>query len=420
MSGVLHIIATPIGNLGDLSPRAAEVLRVVPFVLAEDTRRARVLLEHVGGQGRLLSCHQHNERARAEWAIDTLRSGASLAFVSDAGAPSVSDPGGRLVEAVAASGLSLEVIPGASAVIAALMGAGVDVTRFAFLGFLPRRAGARRALLSRVDPGFALVIFEAPARVAATLEALASELGPRRVVVARELTKRFETFHRGTLGEALSPPLVERGELVIVVEGGGEHACGEGSVVSASDDVPAVFASPRERAKFWAKRWGISTREAYERLRLGEAGADAARGEHERAPAPAPEAMLAPRLVAGDLEPVAQAIEARARRSETARGRARAALRASIEAFLQAERAAAGSLAGDGGERAWDLLSEDAASAAEPESISLVSALSRVTRARTALPAPVESEACARALVAALAALEDLDEAIEAVADATR
>lgn len=261
-AGSLRVVATPIGNLADLAPRAAEALRTAAVVLCEDTRHSRPLLDRVGAAGRALSCHAHNESARIEEVVAALERGDDVALITDAGSPALSDPGGRIVEAVASRGLRVEVLPGPSALVAALMGAGIDTARFSFLGFLPRRGRARRALLADiVRSGFAAVLYEAPSRVEETLGDLHEALGARRVVVARELTKLHETFHRGVLGGALEPPLVEKGEVVIVVEAAEAKAAVEEVDVAAlaRDETLA----PKERARRIAAASGMSVREAY-------------------------------------------------------------------------------------------------------------------------------------------------------------
>lgn len=223
MSGIFQIVCTPIGNLGDMTPRALSVLQQAPVILAEDTRHTGRLLQSLGVslEGRkLVSCPQQRELQRVEMILERLGSGDNVAFASDAGAPGVSDPGGRLVEAVTNAGYPIEVLPGPSAVTAALMGAGVISHRYAFLGFLPRKGGERKRLVQvAVEHGLAVVLFESPFRVRKMLEDLHEWCGPKRVVVCRELTKKFETFHRGVLGQELSPPLVDKGEFVIIVEG---------------------------------------------------------------------------------------------------------------------------------------------------------------------------------------------------------
>lgn len=272
MTSKLSVVCTPIGNLGDLSPRAAAALKEATLVLCEDTRHSKPLLDRTGSSARLVSCHAHNERERKELVVTALRSGEKVALISDAGAPGLSDPGGRIVEEVVAAGCEVEVLPGATALTAALMGAGIDVNRFAFLGFLPKTGGARTSLVeSAARAGFGVVIYEAPQRTEETLADLFEVLGPRRVVVARELTKLHETFHRGVLGAAadggskLAPPFVEKGEVVIVVEAGAPRVdalAGEDVEAIARDDTQ----TPKERARRIAKVLGIPVREAYARV----------------------------------------------------------------------------------------------------------------------------------------------------------
>jgi len=220
----LYLVSTPIGNLGDLSPRAAETLRSVDRILAEDTRRSRTLQERSGSTAKLVSLHAHNEAERTASVLAWLDAGESLALVSDAGTPLVSDPGARLVEAVLGAGHAVVPVPGPSAVLAALVGSGFQTDRFAFLGFPDRRGPGRRRLLERVAGSEeTVVLFESPHRVVELLDALAEVCGEeRRVAVARELTKMHEEFVRGTLREASRyysehPP---KGELTVVLEPG--------------------------------------------------------------------------------------------------------------------------------------------------------------------------------------------------------
>ncbi len=223
MSGILKLICTPIGNLGDMTPRALAALSSCSLILAEDTRHSMRLVQGLGVvlDAKFVSCPQQRELSRVDLVIERLQAGEHVAFMSDAGAPGISDPGGRLVDAVVKAGFAVEVLPGPSAVIAALMGAGVISHRYAFLGFLPRKGGERERLVrTACELELAVVLFESPFRVRKMLEHLHKWCGPRRVVVARELTKKFETFHRGILGEELVPTLIEKGEFVIVVEGG--------------------------------------------------------------------------------------------------------------------------------------------------------------------------------------------------------
>jgi 16S rRNA (cytidine1402-2'-O)-methyltransferase len=224
-AGVLYVVATPIGNMGDISARSREILAAVSAVAAEDTRRSGRLLRELGLTRPLVSLHEHNERARVAELIARLRAGESIALVSDAGTPLVSDPGYLLVAAAVEAGIAITPIPGPSAAIAALSASGLPCDRFCFEGFLPARAAARRRRLTElaIEPR-TIVLYEAPHRIAACLGDLADACGEgRRACIARELTKRFETFYRGSLGElaarAKSDADLARGESVILVEG---------------------------------------------------------------------------------------------------------------------------------------------------------------------------------------------------------
>jgi 16S rRNA (cytidine1402-2'-O)-methyltransferase len=222
--GTLYVVATPLGNLRDLTFRAVDVLAGVDMIAAEDTRVTAVLLRHYGIATRPLSLHEHNELVRAERIVDELRRGRSVALVSDAGTPAISDPGARLVHAVRDAGFAVVPIPGACAAIAAVSAAGLTAERWLFLGFLPSAAKARRELLERAATlDAALLIYEAPHRVRATVEELHAALGGARVlVVAREITKKFETITSTTLAEAshwlAADPNRERGEFVLLVD----------------------------------------------------------------------------------------------------------------------------------------------------------------------------------------------------------
>jgi len=222
MAGKLQVVGTPIGNLEDLTLRAKRTLTEASVILAEDTRQTRVLLESCGislAGKQLLSCNAHNEKGRMNGVLEHLSAGVDVALVTDSGAPCISDPGGHMVEAVVEAGFDVEVIPGASAPIAALMGAGLIATRFAFLGFLPLKGKERERLVTDAfQAGLAVVLFESAQRIEKTLADLFAWCGPQKVVVARELTKKFETFHRGILGQELSPSLMLKGEMVVVVE----------------------------------------------------------------------------------------------------------------------------------------------------------------------------------------------------------
>lgn len=228
--GVLHVVATPIGHLSDLSPRAQETLRSVDAVCAEDTRHSGQLLAHFGIERPLLALHEHNEEALAERIVARLLAGESLALVSDAGTPLVSDPGYRLVRAARAAGIRVSPVPGACAAIAALSVAGLPSDRFVFEGFLPAKASARRDRLAALagEPR-TLVFYESSHRIEASLADLASAFGSERpATLARELTKLFETVLDGTLGSLgqrlAQDPDQRRGEFVLVVQGAPDDA----------------------------------------------------------------------------------------------------------------------------------------------------------------------------------------------------
>ena len=230
MSGTLYVVATPIGNLADLSPRAQEVLRAADAVCAEDTRHTRQLLSHFGIERPLLALHEHNEEAMAQRVVARLEAGETLALVSDAGTPLVSDPGFRAVRAARAAGIRVSPVPGPSAIIAALSVAGLPSDRFAFEGFLPARPAARRERLRALagEPR-TLVFYEASHRIAESLADLVEAFGGQRpAVLARELTKLFETVLDGTLDALLARVEADadqrKGEFVVVVQGAGEDA----------------------------------------------------------------------------------------------------------------------------------------------------------------------------------------------------
>jgi 16S rRNA (cytidine1402-2'-O)-methyltransferase len=218
----LFVVSTPIGNLGDVTRRAEEVLASVGRVLAEDTRHTRRLLDHLGIRVPMTSLHAHNEASRRDQVMGWLDEGVDLALVSDAGTPLISDPGARVLQAVIEGGHAVVPIPGASAVLAALVTSGLPADRFVYLGFVPRRGPDRRALLERVARAEeTVVLFESPERLIRLLEDLSEVCGgERRVAVARELTKLHETVVRGTLAEARSyyQGSTPRGEISVVVD----------------------------------------------------------------------------------------------------------------------------------------------------------------------------------------------------------
>ena len=243
MPGTLFVVATPLGNLGDLSTRAGETLRRVGVVAAEDTRRVRVLLAHLDAHPRVLSFHAHSPDRRRELLLAILQDGRDVALVTDAGTPGVSDPGEQLVQSVRAAGLAVVPIPGPSAVSTALSAAGLPADRFLFLGFLPRKGRERQRLLGQVaESEWTIVLYEAPSRLVDLLTDLAAQAGgDREAVVARELTKVHEEFRTGTLVELASyyGESEPRGEITLVVAGRGEPP----SPAEARPDVAGQAAS---------------------------------------------------------------------------------------------------------------------------------------------------------------------------------
>ena len=223
-SGTLYVVATPIGNLQDITLRALEILKSVDAIAAEDTRHTANLLTHFAIQKKLIAVHEHNEHKSAEQLLARLQAGESIAMVTDAGTPGISDPGAIVVDILRNAGMSVVPIPGASAVIAALSAAGIATPGFTFYGFLPASGAQRRRVLESLKTQTTtLVFYEAPHRVVESVVDMAAVLGTeRRLTVARELTKTFETFHRCALGEAeawlQSDPNQQRGEFVLIVE----------------------------------------------------------------------------------------------------------------------------------------------------------------------------------------------------------
>jgi 16S rRNA (cytidine1402-2'-O)-methyltransferase len=262
-------VATPIGNLEDVSLRALRVLREVELVLAEDTRRTRILLDRHRIGAKPVSLHAHNEAARTAEVVARLDAGGDVALVSDAGTPLISDPGDRIVAAALAAGHQVAAIPGASAVLSALCVSGLPAVPFSFVGFLPRRASeCERALAALRERSETLVFFESPHRVAATLARLRAALGDRRACAARELTKLHEEVVRGTLGE-LEQRFADgaRGELTLVVEGARapEAALAGEQLDAAIRELADAGHSARAISERLARPAGLAKREIYAR-----------------------------------------------------------------------------------------------------------------------------------------------------------
>jgi 16S rRNA (cytidine1402-2'-O)-methyltransferase len=271
VTGTLFLVGTPIGNLGDLSPRAVEMLAAVDLIAAEDTRRTGRLLAHLQlPDRRLMSFFEGNERERTEEVLRRLREGATVALVTDGGMPTVSDPGFRLVRACAAEGIDVRVVPGPSAALAALAISGLPTDRFVFEGFLPRKAGERRARLEALahDPR-TIVCFESPKRVQTMVAEVLDALGDRPAAVARELTKLHEEVLRGSLSELL--PALDaatlKGEVVVVIGGAPpSDAPDVNELVREARVMVADGMRAREAAKAVAKHHGVSANELYGRL----------------------------------------------------------------------------------------------------------------------------------------------------------
>jgi len=271
-SGSLFLVATPIGNLADITHRAIDVLGNVELIACEDTRHTRKLLQHYGISTKTISYHEHNEQERARQLVEMLLEGKDVAVVSDAGTPSINDPGFRLVRAAIENGLAVVPVPGPSALISALIAAGLPTDEFFFGGFLPARSNARRSRLNelRSVPG-TLIFYEAPHRLAGTLKDAYEILGEREAVVARELTKLHEEIKRGRLSELAEHYSNEdaRGEIVLLIDRTVlETAVTNevGSVASLVDQLERDGLDHRAALKKAARELGLSRAEAYRRL----------------------------------------------------------------------------------------------------------------------------------------------------------
>jgi len=270
VSGALVVVATPIGNLGDVSERMRAALESAEVICCEDTRRTRTLLSALAipASRRLVSVHAHNEAAKAEWVAARVAEGATVAYVTDAGTPGVSDPGSRLVAVVAGRGLTVTAIPGPSAALMALVVSGLPTERFCVEGFLPRKGAERAERLAALGvEERTAIVFEAPSRLAATLHDLDVALGERPAAVCRELTKLHEEVRRGSLGElarAIGEVPVLRGEVVIVIGGALRRRAGDDDVARAVAAELGSGATVRDTAAVVAASLGVSKRRAYE------------------------------------------------------------------------------------------------------------------------------------------------------------
>jgi 16S rRNA (cytidine1402-2'-O)-methyltransferase len=272
VAGTLYLVATPIGNLEDITLRALRVLREVDWIACEDTRQTRKLLDHFGIATKLVSYHEHNEAARAAELVQQLEAGSSGALVTDAGTPLISDPGYRLVAAAIAAGIAVVPIPGASAALAALAGSGLGTDAFHFRGFLPPRTAARRKLLESLkDADCTLIFYEAPHRILEALEDIEAVLGPRPVVLARELTKIHEEFLRGTAAgirmQLTARPSV-KGEITLLI-GRASAESTPADLSGAEDQVRQLEQqglSRMDAVKRVAKTRGIPKRELYRKV----------------------------------------------------------------------------------------------------------------------------------------------------------
>ena len=283
MAGTLYIVATPIGNLEDITLRALRILKEVDLVACEDTRHTRKLLSHYQISKPAISYHQHNEQERAAELVARLEAGGNIALVSDAGTPLVSDPGLRIVREAVERGIRVVPIPGASALIAAIAGAGLPTDQFSFAGFLPSKQTARRARLTELAAlPMTIVFYEAPHRIKQALADARELLGERRIVIARELTKIHEEFIRGELSEIELPDLT-RGEIVVLIGPPAKNTAtntqANRSVLKDVEEIMRVENIDRKAAlKRVARSRGIGKSEAYRQM-LDERGDDTEKGE---------------------------------------------------------------------------------------------------------------------------------------------
>lgn len=274
LKGTLYVVATPIGNLDDLSPRAARTLASVDVVAAEDTRHSGRLLSHLGIQKRMVALHDHNEKDRAAGILTELQAGRDVALISDAGTPLISDPGYVLVREARAAGHRVSPIPGPCALVAALSVAGLPTDRFLYVGFLPAKRSGRRASLEVLSSEVAtLVFYESPHRIMESVRDIADVLGSdREMVLGREITKTFETFYSGSVADVLAElerdPHGNRGEFVVMVRGAAAQAGSEEAATMDVDRILRVLLAElpvKKVAKMASELTGLSKNELYQR-----------------------------------------------------------------------------------------------------------------------------------------------------------
>ena len=266
VAGSLFVVATPIGNLGDITLRAVEVLKSVSVIVAEDTRHSRTLMTHLGISTPMTAYHEHNEARESPRLVRRMMAGESVALISDAGTPLLSDPGARLVAAALEAGLRVVPVPGASALLSALVASGISADQFTFLGFLPRKGGERESMLRIISRSpFTTVLYESPQRVSATLADLVEAgCGDRAAALARELTKRFEEVRHGTvasLHEGTADGM--RGEIVLVIAGAAERAPTEAEARDTVTRMRSEGASSRDIIERLTDELGVPRNVAY-------------------------------------------------------------------------------------------------------------------------------------------------------------
>ncbi|MBM7841091.1 16S rRNA (cytidine1402-2'-O)-methyltransferase [Alkalihalobacillus xiaoxiensis] len=278
-SGMLYLVPTPIGNLEDMTFRAIRILKEADWIAAEDTRQTKKLTTHFDVHTPLISYHEHNKQVSGEELVTKLKQGATIALVSDAGTPGISDPGEDLAKLCIAEKIKVIALPGANAALTTLVASGLSAKQFTFVGFLPRNKKDRKEELERVEPAKeTLIFYEAPHRLNQTLQALYDVLGDRQIVIGRELTKKFEEFQRGTISESLNwvKTGTIKGEFCICVEGKSGASVEEDGWWTALTEVQHINhyvtlgLAQKEAIKQAAKDRGVPKRELYQSYHLGE------------------------------------------------------------------------------------------------------------------------------------------------------